>query len=504
MTSSAPQEVLDPVTQIEGALLKLGGRSFLCLLGSKILSMATSIYLARVLGKAELGVFSLIVSFVDLSMLITAQSLPLAVVKYLADKREKENVGGLIITAFSTMLATMAVVVLLILSLSDWIANSLYYEPRMVPLFKIAALLILVNTFHAILGALLQGFQKILWVNIIHLATGFALLPFTVVLVYFFSTRGALLAIGATTVFVILPISVSVIVREFARHQISWRKMQPRVPHLLKLLDYSIPAFLSGLTSIPQFLIISTWLSRESGFSAVGLFSVAMVFPRNLGILSSALSVPYIPLISELHSTQPQALAQLVPRTQSTFSLLLMIPAFLLAALSKTIMLVLYGEAYAPAWSTLFVLSFYAYLAGVNDTIGHVLAGTGRMWSGFILNSLHMSLLLLIGYWLIPPFSYLGAGMSYALACCFHTLSVYIFVRWRMKIAITDFWTITWLPLVVFILIFIPLSFIASLKSGTTLAVIVAVAASVLASKVIVDRRARRKSGRGGLGELQS
>lgn len=479
------EEAIDPVTHLGNILFKSGGRSFLCLLGSKFLTTATSIYLARALGKAELGIFSLIVGFVDVSMLLATQSLPLALVKYVADKREKENLGGLITTALLVMLTMTALLLFVVLSLSDWIANSLYHQPNMVPLFKVACLLIFVNTLHAISRALLQGFQNIFWLNLIHLATGLSLLPFTVVLVHFFSTGGALLAIGTSTLFVILPICIPLIVRELSQRHVPWQKLRPGLTHLSTLLRYSAPAFLSALTSTPQFWIISTWLARDAGFSTVGLFSVALALPRNLGILSSALSLPHIPLISEIHSTRPHILSILVPRTQSIFSFLLLLPALLLAALSKAIIPVLYGDSYSAAWTTMFLLSFYAYLAGVTNTIGHVLAGTGRMWSGFFLNSLQMSVLLLVSYWFIPRFSYLGAGFSYALASSFHTLTVYTFVRRRMHIELPGFWKITFLPGLLFILIFVPLTLPLSVNSATAMATTIALAGGLLAWKLL-------------------
>lgn len=398
-------------------------------------SIIIGVFLARYLGKAGLGTFSLTAGLIDMGTLASSQTVPMALTKHLAgagsaaERRALWRTGSVFLVASS--LAAWAALV----AAGPALAVEWYRAPELADYFLLAGALVLFNNLRSLVEGLLQGLAEVALLNRLRLLSFAVHIACLVPLALKWGVAGALWAAGLRALsevlffFMLAKTPLKELGAPFGWDRAAFKT----------LFAYSFPAWLAALFSAPRYWLICSFITRYAGLAAVGQFSVAYSLCRNMGILSTSLALPYVPLVSRLGSKDPRALAGIVPRVQRAMAALLLPPAFLLAAFAPLALRVVFGESYVPAAPALVVLAAAFFWAGLIDNVGQVLIGLGRMWAGLAMNVLSLAWFLL-GAWLwVPALGSLGAALAFVFAFALHGLASVLYARWVLGIRLDGY-----------------------------------------------------------------
>lgn len=192
-------------------------------------------------------------------------------------------------------------------------------------------------------------------------------------------------------------------------NRISW-------PHGRKVLRYSVPVLLSGLTSVLALRIDRVLLGYMKPASEVGLYNVAALIGFNARIVNRAAMGIAKPVISEVFEGQGDDLLAQVYRATARWTTFISFLFILPMVLYGDVLLSLFGSEYERGMVVLIVFLAYSQLAPVNGPTGVTLKMTGKQ--DLELTNGIAVVLGVIGFdlILIPPFGAYGAAVGTLLA----------------------------------------------------------------------------------------
>ena len=393
-------------------LMSFGAQRLMTIIAIKLLTLAYLVAIARVLGRGGLGIAMLVVSLVDLTSLLAAQSLPLAVTKHLADPRERQHHGAILGCSGAVLLASSLLFSSLFFIFPHRLAI-LYGSPEIAGLLWIGGFLVLTNLWKAFLKAWLQGYQEITQLSKLELVEAVVLMlcillwiPLGTVLALFW----ALVAASTLSLFMWIIAAQRLLLQKGVTLALGDKQVWKKV------LGFSIPATLCALVSWPQLLAVNTILTLRASFGAVGLFASSFQLPRNIIVFSEAFSTAYIPMVSQMEANQGARLGTMVARVRRGLAATTFPFSFLLALFSVPLIRLLYGPDFAPAWSAFIILCAAWYLRVQINAVSHYLAGTGQLGRTLIYNLWSLVVLLMLCYVLSAQYAAVGAAVAFLIA----------------------------------------------------------------------------------------
>ena len=154
------------------------------------------------------------------------------------------------------------------------------------------------------------------------------------------------------------------------------------------LWKFSLPAVLAGSMVGPVNWICNAMLvNRPDGYGEMGIFNAANQWYTILLFLPGLLGQVVLPVLSE-HLGQKetnQSLKIMVFAIKA--NLIVVMPIVIVASILSPYIMNLYGEGFRHGWPTLIVVLLTAGLLSVQTPVGYIIAASGRMWTGFVMNS---------------------------------------------------------------------------------------------------------------------
>lgn len=221
------------------------------------------------------------------------------IIKYVAEYEEKKNVYySYINAALSITLLFSVITSLLLLVFSKSICINLFGDLTYLSIIYITAFTILLYSINSFLLSVINGrklYDKFILINLLSSIIGFV---FTVVLVYFFKTYGALLAL-ATYQSVVIIITLYIVYKN-KLFSLQYLSISFSKEKWLKLLAYSLMALVALIWPLVNILIRSTLISEISIESAgiwEGMTKVSVLVTT---IVGTAISTYFLPRFSEI------------------------------------------------------------------------------------------------------------------------------------------------------------------------------------------------------------
>lgn len=372
------------------------------------LSLAAGIIVARAVGADGKGVHALAVLTSSLGVLVLAGALPAAIVHH-------ASVGFISRTRLAGHI-TSAVLVVAIITVPPAIAAVMLNDGSIagIPLALLGLTLLAVPTEIAItlIGALLQGTERLTQANMLLLLRTLLLASWTLVLVVLAGRglAGAVAAIplgGATALIVAAAIGSSSLSEWRPRwEQRTWAA----------ILDFAKRGYLANLSQFLSYRIDLFILEAARSLTHVGLYSVSSRFAELLWQLPNAVGYVLLPGVARL---KPDQLRSQVNRAFSFTVLVTALTAIALAVVAPWLVPGLYGSNFEAAVPALWLLLPGAVAMAGTKILGNVLAGRGRpeLASRVSAGSLGatMALDLLLIPWLGVAGAALATSMSYAI-----------------------------------------------------------------------------------------
>jgi len=389
---------------------------------NSLLGLAFFMVFARMVSKAEMGVygaaflvFSLLAIIGNLGLSFAATRFP----PYYHGRHDAENV---LASSKRILVLTLALSTALLAAsypFTDFLSTLLFNTPSNSPLLKLVVAASAISVVGLTLDGLLRGLQKYASLAILRVASqvlrvavsiGLLLLGFSVAAVFigWISFYAALAALAA-----LLAVKT---LRELKKHSSSNPVDEPTIP-FKALLTFSLPMMAYRLVTylsntVDQYIVLG-----YLGTKPLGVYTVVITASSSIIlILIAPLTSTLIPSMSETYGKAGgEKLAEAFKLTTRYVSLIF-IPACLgFTALTPLIIEILAGPTYAEAILPLAIISLgiaiYGYSAALLSALT-ALGKTSRVATAILLASLVEFTLCLF---LVPALSVIGAALSRAL-----------------------------------------------------------------------------------------
>lgn len=399
-----------------GALWSLTGSVL-----SQGLMLVASIVVARILGKTEFGELGIIRSTVNMFTVFAGFGLGLTATKYIAEFKikDKDKVGRIIGLTSLFAGVTGGVIAVFLLVFAPFLAEKTINAAHLVNEIRLSAFILFFSSLNGAQTGVLAGFESfkiIAKVNIISVILAF---PIQIGFTFVFGLPGSVIGFGLN--FLILWVLNFIAVRRESFKfgiTIQFKKALKEWPILYK---FSLPALFSGLMVSPIIWACNAMLVNEpKGFDEMAMFSAANQWKSAILFVPVVLSQIVLPLFSG--STDRQQFMRILKLNVIINFIISLIMAIGISLFSSLIMNT-YGKDFADGNIILIVLAFSTVLISINGVVGQAIAGKGKMWIGFIFNSI-WGAILLISTFILLKLGYGAKGLAYSFLISYLILTI--------------------------------------------------------------------------------
>ncbi|MDQ1251999.1 MAG: hypothetical protein QG646_1114 [Euryarchaeota archaeon] len=348
---------------------------------STVVSSLGVIVIARMLGADLYGLYSIAFMVPNLIMIFRDWGINFAIVKFSAQYRAEERkseIKSIIISGVLFELLFGLVLMLVSITISDYVAVSMYNRPALAPLMQLASLSILTSGIISAATGVFTGFERMALNSVMIVCQAIIKTLAIIGLIFVgLSTSGAVMGaiMGSLFAGIVGAILIRLIYVEL--HKNSSNKLQIK-KYLLEMLKYATPLSIS--------LIITGFLLQYyscllpiyySDNVAVANYSIAQNFVVLIGFFAVPITTVLFPAFSKLNAQKDKEALKNVFSLSVKYSSLIVIPiVFLVICLSQSAISILFGSTYSSA-------AFYLSLLALT----YLFVAFGSLSSGNLINS---------------------------------------------------------------------------------------------------------------------
>jgi O-antigen/teichoic acid export membrane protein len=411
---------------------KIAEGSFWSLCGafvSKGLLLLSSIIIARILGPDIYGETGIIRSTVNMFTAFAGMGLGLTATKYIAEHK-KDNIQKVLkIITLSNFIAFLSGLLfcVLIIVFSSEIAIQIS-APHLQKEIKIGALMLFFNSLNGVQAGILAGFENFKSIAKNNVWAGIISFFVQIIATYIWGLTGAIIGFG-TNFFILWALNKYSISKIIGSKKINiWDKSI--LTEINILWKFSLPAVLSGIMVGPITWVCNTILVNQAGgYTQMALFDIANQWRMTILFIPGALSQIILPMLSSSLKNKDNYKNILLKNLK--LNALISVLMFLLIAIISPLISRFYGNGFQNISAPLLIMTFTTLLVAINNVVGQAIASQGKMWMGFLLNTL-WAIILVIGAYITIHIYELGAiGLSISFLCSYivHMLSQTIYLR---------------------------------------------------------------------------
>lgn len=389
-----------------------GGVTFATKLFLNALRFVTAIWLARLLGADQLGLYSLATSALTLAMGIALFGLDAGVVRYIAvqtARKDEAGVWGTIQIGIGVPLLASAVLGTLLFAFSQAVAVYLFDEPRLTYLLQLASVFVPLMVINDMLGNALKGFKQIQRSSL----AMFVFQPITrLVLIAIFALVGMNAAWAVVTYGLASVTASGAMIYYLQRHFGLKRPFGIRRDDFRELMRFSFPVWLSGLMARFQGNIQSFFLGSMSTIAGVGIFSVANQITMVSGEFSSSINTASKPIIAELHERNDRPQMSSIYQATNKLVMMVQLPIFLTIMLLPGPLLSIFGESFTGGATALIILAVADLLNTATGMGGIIIDMTGYTRLKLVNSIIRLVLYIAFDLLFIPKWGLVGAALA--------------------------------------------------------------------------------------------
>jgi O-antigen/teichoic acid export membrane protein len=393
--------------------------SFWSLVGSVVsraLSLAAAILAARILGKAAYGELGVIQNTLGMFGTLAGFGMGITATKGVAEFRLKDPArAGRVIALSSLASWTMSgVLAIVMIFMAPWLSSNVLAAPHLTGYLQISALLLLLNGVNGAQNGVLAGFESFKTLAKVNSLAGVLNFPLVVGGAQLFGLPGVVWGLVMSQAAGSL-MSFYCIRLEAKRHRVpmtyrSWTTEVSLVWH------FSIPAVLGSLMIGPVTWFGSAMLVRQPhGYDHMGAFNAANQWFSALMWLPYVIGGVALPLLAEQVSTGDKARSMHLLIKSIKTNAVIALPLVAAGCLLSPYIMLAYGPTFRAEWPTLIATLLSAGALAVQIPVGWLIAASGRMWTGFLLN-VGWSVVFIGSAWLLLGWGALGLASAQLLA----------------------------------------------------------------------------------------
>lgn len=409
---------------------RLAKGAFWTLIGSvaaKVLNLPISVYLVRLMGAGHYGELGMVSNSIELFGVFAGFGLAMTATKHIAEFRVKDPVRAGRILALSNVTAVMTggFFSIVLFVAAPWLAAKYLAAPQLTGLLRIGAFLLFFTAVTSEQNGALYGFEAFRVSAQLQTIFGLVSIPLVVGGYFLGGLKGI---VGGMLVAKI----IDWLLRLLALHREAKRAAVPIVYHdciheLPILWRFSVPAVAAGLMVAPVNWICSAMLvNQPHGYVEMGAYNAASQWYTALVFLPAILGTGLLPLLSASMGEGDAQSTRKVLSFMLRLNAVIVFPCVIVMALLSRYIMGAYGHGFTSAWPTLIAVVMTAGVYAVIAPIGDVIAASGRMWLGFLMN-VGWGLVFVVATWLLVGRGSLGLASARLLAYSVHAIWTFAF-----------------------------------------------------------------------------
>lgn len=351
---------------------------------SRSLSVVSSIFVARMLGKVGMGELGIIQTTVGVFSAFAGLGMGLTATKYVAEYRRKDPLRAGAMLRLSALVTWIsgAAMMLLMLVLAPWFAERALAAPRLAGLLRVGAVLLLFGSVNAAQTGALSGFEAFRTIARVNLICGLLSFPLMVGGAWWFGLEGAVVG-SVSSVALNCLFNRIALQREAAAAGVSLSaRLLP--DQWAVLWRFTLPSMLSNIIYGPVTWACSALLvNRHNGYAEMGVFNVTLNWFNAILFLPTVLGQVVLPLLSSQtaeasHDGQKKVVALAIKA-----SAIAVIPITLLIACASPLIMSLYGPGFREGWPTLVLAVLTSAILAMQSPSIQSITASGHMWPLF-------------------------------------------------------------------------------------------------------------------------
>jgi O-antigen/teichoic acid export membrane protein len=397
---------------------------------ARALGLASSIIVARLIGKVGFGELGIINSTVGMLGPLAGFQMGLTATKHVAELRDKDPIraGRIIGLSSAVVFVTGTLAALALVVLAPWMATKTLAAPHLSGLLQISSLMILFGALSGVQAGALAGFEAfktIAWVNLLG---GFATFPLIVGGVYLGGLEGAVWGMVLSTV-------LNWALHQWALHREAKHANVPLsysgcTKEWNVLWRFSFPSMLASMISGPIAWVSNVILvNQPNGYSEMGIFNAANQWRTPVIFLTSSLGMIALPVLSDLYGKEDRVSYNKVLRSNlflnATIALIIALPI----AIFSPLIMATYGKGFQEGSWVVVILSFSAVIMAASNILGQAIVSKGRMWLNLGIHSIWAVVMLLTALYIVPKYLAHGLATATVFAWIIYIFAQAFFVR---------------------------------------------------------------------------
>ena len=389
---------------------------------ARVLRIPVSIFLARFMGPTRYGELGIIIGSIDLFSIFAGLGLGLTATKYIAEFRVKDPERAGRILAVSTGMATVTGVIFAILLyfMAPWLAAHTLAAPQLVGPLRIGACVLFFSATTGAQSGALYGFEAFHVMAQVQTIIGILELPLLVGGYLLGGLNGVVWGTAGSRFasWVLMNLALR---KEARRHHIpivfkEWTQ------ELSVIWHFSIPAALGGIMVIPvNWACTALLVNQPRGYAEMGAYNAANQWYAALIFLPTALGSGLLPLLSDRMGQKDGKTSGDILKVMMKLNAAIILPAAVIMSFLSPLVMRLYGRGYRDAWPTLIAVLATAGIMAVISPVGDVIAASGKMWLGLLMNAawatVYVTSTLLLVHW-----GSMGLASARLIAYAFHAV----------------------------------------------------------------------------------
>ncbi len=399
-----------------GHISRQSGVFFAGTIFTAALGYVFKVYLARVLGAENLGLYALgltLTGFVGIfNMMGLHQSAVRFVAAYQAAGKPKElhaflwGGGGLLLAA------NIALAVILLL-FGPTAAVRMYHSPALVPYLPLFALIMLFGSLNSFYGKVLAGYRDLKWRTLIvnFLGSPLNMLIAVLLIAAGMQLRGYMLAQVLSTLMVGLMLLAAV--RRFTPAAARFRAQTSFFP---RPEVWSFSAAMLGIGSLEFIMgqVDKIALGYYSNAREVGIYSIAAAVVVYVPLVLSSVNQIFAPTIADLHTRHDRAMLARLFQSLTKWVVGLTLPLALVIIIFARPLMRIFGHDFEVGWPVLIIGTVGQLVNCAVGSVGFLLLMSGNQKRFMKVLTVMTAVMVVLSVALIPRWGIVGAALAAA------------------------------------------------------------------------------------------
>lgn len=257
---------------------------------------------ATYLGKEGLGLIGQLNNFITLILVVAGGCINIGIIKYVSDYNVNnvERLGGFIRTSFLIMVGLGLAASLCLLIFADFWSRKILLSTEYRSVFIAFGFTVLLYSLNTFLLALLNGFKKYKWLNVVNIINSLSAFLISYILIVKYGITGAFYAL-VTNQTIVFVLSCFILFKLDVFQYFKGKKYSIELSQLKLLSGFAGMALISALFTPGVQLFLRDYVITQGSLQEAGIWeSMLRISGVHLLFVTTTLSTYYLPRLSEI------------------------------------------------------------------------------------------------------------------------------------------------------------------------------------------------------------